>query len=94
MLASVHTIPEQFENGRKFDSNKLVTISQEFGKLFSSIKGSHNVFFKMCMLQFRFQNILLSKSASKDMPFSCAGPRREFMGPGSECSMGPLSNEF
>ena len=42
--------------------------------------------------------LLCNKIYDEDSSMIClyilSGPRREFLGPGSECCMGPLSNEF
>ena len=87
--ASVHTILEQFENGRNLDGKnslqhfdtkeaylhpKSRTVSfQKCIKMFCFIifRCLHDAVSKMCRLELRFQNLPFSKSAGKNVPFSC-----------------------
>ena len=76
-MASVHMMREQFENGQDSDGNKLVAmfhastriprvnqLHSESVECFAFIvhKGSYDAVFRICMLEFHFQNLFLLKS--------------------------------
>ena len=83
--ASVHTIRAQFENGRKFDSkNSLQDFDAKEKYLHQSksksvkkcavyiiVECSKDAVSNLYRLGFRFQHLPLSKSAGKNVPFSC-----------------------
>ena len=51
-------------------SNSPTTIGLKCS-FFITFKFLHDAVSKMCRLEFRFQNLPFSKSASKNVPFSC-----------------------
>ena len=70
----------------------LVGLSKlNFHKFKNNFRDTIN---RMCLTNDAIKDIELFLLLCHFLAVPHTGPRREFLGPGSECCMGPLSNEF